>query len=132
MLGDAIRDALPRLRAQAESMMVDACTVRRVTGELTDDDGNVSNVYAAVYDGKCRVPPPTVQASTPEVGGATVTVRRQEVHFPVGAFRPAVGQVIDITGCPTDPFMVGRVFRVTDPGTGANATAYRVAVEEVS
>lgn len=132
MLGDTIREALPRLRAQAESMMVDTCTVRRVTGELTDDDGNVTPAYVAVYSGKCRVPPPTVQASTPEVGGASMTVRRQEIHFPVGAFRPTVGQVIDITGCPTDPFMVGRTFRVTDPGTGANATAYRVAVEEES
>ena len=112
--------------------MLEACIVRRVSGEVTDDHGNVTPVYVAVHTGKCRVPPPTVQATTPEVGGSTVTVRRQEIHFPVGAFRPAVGQVVEVTDSPTDPFLAGRVFRVTDPGTGANATAYRLSVEEVS
>lgn len=130
MIGDEVAAALPELRRQAESLMKDACTVHRVVGENTDQDGNVTPVVSLVYAGKCKVQAIDAQESTPEVGGGTSTVQRYRVDVPVGSFPPAVGQVVSVTVARFDPFLVGRTFRVTGLLHKSMATAYRLGVEE--
>jgi hypothetical protein len=119
-------------RRMAESMMLDTCTVRRVTGEVTDDNGNVTPTYSAVYAGVCKVQTNEGVQTNPEVAGATATVQRYTVHVPVGAFEPAVGQVVNISAARLDPYLAGRSFRVVALLHKTAATAYRLAVEEVS
>ena len=113
-------------------MMLDTCTVRRVIGTTPDPlTGADVPAYATAWTGKCRVTTYEPHERNPEVGGATVTVQRYAVHVPVGAFAPAVGQVITITAAALDPHLVGRTFRVAALLHKTAATAYRLGVEEV-
>lgn len=139
MLGHSIAAALPRLRAQAESMMLDTCKVEVVTGTTTDPlTGVVTPTYSTVYGpatephrGRCRVTTYEAHERNPEVGGATLTVQRYAVHFPVGSFAPAKGQVITITAATFDPHLAGRKYTVVALLHKTAATAYRLGVEEV-
>jgi hypothetical protein len=113
--------------------MVDACTVKTVTGKSANaSTGVVTPTYsAALYTGKCKVATFEPHERSPEVGGAVVTVQRYAVHVPVGAFVPDVGQVVTITTCALDANLVGKRFRVVALLHKSLATAYRLGVEEV-
>ncbi|UJP39330.1 DUF6093 family protein [Cellulomonas palmilytica] len=132
-LGDEIATALPLLREQARSRMHDACIVRRVVDTDVDDDGNVTPVYSdPVYDGVCRVQTTEPQERAPEIGAAgTVTVQRYAVHIPSGSYRPVIGDVVTISTAVDDPNLVDRDFRVVGLLHKSQATAYRLAVEEL-
>jgi len=119
-------------RAAAERNMLDTCTVQAVTGSSVDPNtGAEVPTYALVYTGRVKVQSGATQESTPEAGGATLTVQRSEAHFPVGAFVPAVGQVVTVTAAALDPLMAGLTFRVVALLHKSAATAYRLAVTEV-
>ena len=92
----SIESALRAGREAAEREMLDTCTVRAVTGETTDDNGNVVPTYAPIYTGRAKVQTYEPYERNPEVAGATATVQRYSVHVPFGAFEPAVGQVVTI------------------------------------
>ena len=131
MFAAAIVGALPELRAAAVSLMLDTCTVQAVTGVTTDPLTGVDvPTYSTLYTGRCRVQTFQPQESNPEVGGATLTVQRYSVHVPVGAFVPAIGQVVTITAAALDPNLAGRAFRVVALLHKTAATAYRLGVEE--
>lgn len=134
-LGVETATALVELRRQAESRMVDSCTVHRVLeGETVTDPvtGVDSPATEQVYAGRCRVQTYEPQERNPELGGATATVQRYAAHVPVGSFEPQVGHVVTITAAALDPHLVGRVFRVVALLHKTAATAYRLGVEEVS
>ena len=132
-LGSALVAALPELRRQAVSRMLDACTVRRVTGDAVDDEGRVTPTYSApLYAGACRVQTTEGQERTPEVAGSTLTTQRYSVHVPIGAYQPEVGDVVEITAATLDPYLTGRTFRVVALLHKSQATAYRLGVKELS
>ena len=112
--------------------MPDTCTVKAVTGVTTNPTtgADVPTYGAELYTGKCKVQTYEAQERNPEVGGATLTVQRYSVHVPVGAFVPAVGQVVTITDAALDPNLTGRMFRVVALLHKTSATAYRLGVEE--
>lgn len=121
--------------------MVDAATVKSpvstTSDPLTGED--VTTYGAPIYgpaikphQGKCKVQGLDPLERNPEAGGAEVTVQRYRIDFPVGAFVPAVGQIVTITASRFDPFLVGRMFRVVSLLHKSFATAYRLGVEEVS
>lgn len=119
-------------RVAAEREMRDACTVKTVTSSTNQTTGVVTDTYsAALYSGKCKVQTYEAQESNPQAAGATYTVQRYSVHVPVGAFVPAVGQVITITAAALDAGLVGRAYRVVALLHKTAATAYRLGVEEV-
>lgn len=121
-----------RGRRAAESLMLDACIVRTITGDTTDSDGNVTPTYSwPVYAGPCKVQTYEAQESNPQAGGATFTVQRYAVHVPVASFAPTIGQVVTITVAALDPNLTGRDFRVVALLHKTAATAYRLGVEEV-
>lgn len=125
--------ALLEGRRLAESLMIDTCTVQRVTGHTPNEDGTVTDVLGEpVYTGRCKVQTYEPYQSNPEAGGATFTVQRYAVHVPVGSFAPAVDQVVVIAAATLDPYLAGRRFRVVALLHKSAATAYRLAVEEVS
>jgi hypothetical protein len=131
-LGDDLAQVLPELRAEAESLMVDACTVGRPGDPVTDPNtGVVTAPLTPLYAGKAKVQTWQAQESNPEAGGATFTVQRYAVHVPVGSFSPEVGDVVTITAAALDANLVGRKYRVVALLHKSMATAYRLGVEEM-
>lgn len=122
-------------RADAEALMVDACTIAALLPReqwATDQaTGVVTPAFApAKYSGKCQVSDADPSERTPAAGGATYTVQRALVKIPAGACAAAVGDVVTITASLLDPNLAGRQFRVTQRPGKTLAVAYRLAVEE--
>lgn len=122
---------LARGRAAAEALMVDACTIRRATGEAgSDDDGNVAETYEQIYVGKCRVQQTSAQAAQEDVGEDFQLMLRLEVHLPMSVTGLEAGDEVAITASAHDPDLVGRVFLVRDLAHKTYATARRIGVTE--
>ncbi|AXH89407.1 hypothetical protein DVH21_05345 [Micromonospora aurantiaca] len=121
---------LARGRAAAERLMVDACEVRRPTGEGSDDDGNVVVTYEPVYSGKCRVQQPNAQAAQQDAGEDYMLMLRLEVHLPISVVGLEAGDEITVTASQHDLDLVGRRFVVRDLAHKSHATARRVGVTE--
>lgn len=111
--------------------MVDACTIRRRTGETTDPDtGVITPTYQQLYAGRCRVQQPTAQATAQDPGQAHVLMLRLEVQLPMSVTGLAVDDEVLITASAHDPDLPGRVFLVRDLAHKTHATARRVQVQE--
>jgi hypothetical protein len=133
--GATLTGALPELRSMAESLMTDTVTVRRATGETTQDPdtGSTVPVYADLFTSKCKVQARNLTALTAEAGGRTATTVRLELHLPLSADAVKAGDVAEITavGALSDVQLLGRKFRITAPVAKSYATARRYEVEEV-
>jgi hypothetical protein len=129
----ALRLAL-RGRLQAEALMVDACTVRPVSGSATDPvTGVVSTTLGApVYAGKCKLQRQRgAFPSTPDAGEHRWTVAPLELHLPVaGSGAVETGHVV-VVSASVDPENVGRRFRVRSGDRKSLQTAIRFQLEEV-
>lgn len=125
-LGDAVTLALPELRAQAESMMVDTCVIKRPTGTASGSLGEDVTTYAdpAVYSGPCKVQDRDISPTDAESGSRTADVLRSELHLPVSAGPFAAGDVVFMDDEP--------VWRVLAPHVKTWQTAQRLPVERVS
>ena len=85
-LGNDIAAELPFLRAQAESLMVDTCTVKRGATVGSGPMGEDVTTYAeTVYVGPCKVQDRDLSPRDAESGSSTVDVLTAAVHFPVSA-----------------------------------------------
>jgi len=139
MLGDDIAQALPELRAQAESMMIDTVEIIRPGGTATDPTtGAVTTTGPIMYGptispfyGKARWKAPRTVASTDEVGTAQITSTAGELHLPVGIYQPQPGDVATCADCPLNPGQVGAKARLGSRFGGTHVTQYRVPFEEV-
>lgn len=120
--------ALRSGRAAAERLMTDTCTLAR-PGDLIDDITG-ETALVPVYTGLCKVQSYQAYERNPEAGGAVLTVQRYRVDLPVSV-QPRPGDVVTITASPTDPHLVGNVYRVTAPFNKTYATAARCFVDEV-
>ncbi|WP_329019286.1 DUF6093 family protein [Micromonospora rifamycinica] len=121
---------LSRGRAAAERLMVDTCTIRRASGEGSDDDGNVIVTYEDLYAGKCRVQQTSAQAAQQESGEDYLLLLRLEVHLPMSVIGLETGDEVTITASVHDPDLPGRVFLIRDLAHKSHATARRVGVTE--
>lgn len=123
----SVATALARGRAAAESLMVDACTIRRRNGGTTDPDtGYPTQPYTDLYAGQCRVQQATAQAQREDVGEDRLLLLRLEVQLPMTVVGLEVGDEITITAAAYDPDLVGRVFLVHDLAHKTHATSRRV------
>lgn len=123
---------LARGRAMAEAGMAEACTIRRRTGQTTDDlTGAVTPVYVTVYSGRCRVQQSLAMGARTDAGEISTVVARRELQLPVVAsVGVRHGDEATITACVNDPDLVGRVFVLRDEHTKSEATARRMTCEE--
>lgn len=122
---------LARGRAAAELLMVDACTIRRKTGETTTAGGVVTPTYgAALYTGKCRVQQAAAQAQQQDPGEAFVLMLRLEVQLPMSVTGLQTEDEVTITASAHDPDLVGRVFLIRDLAHATHKTSRRVQVLE--
>jgi hypothetical protein len=129
----SIESLLARGRAAAERLMVDACVIRRKTGESPGPGGVITTTYGPdLYSGKCRVQTKTETGAATTVGEATVYVGRHEVQLPITVTGLAEGDHVEITASVSDPDLVGKVFTVRDITAKTHLTARRVVVTEVT
>lgn len=132
MIGGILTGVIPFLREQAESMMLDACTVHRPGAPVTDPvTGVVAPGLTLVYTGKCKVQQTISQASNPTAGGHSYTVQDVRWDTPVSAGPFMVNDVVTVSSSVLDPQMVGHKFRVAELFHKSSATAQRVRVSEV-
>lgn len=132
MLGDDIAQALPELRAHAESMMTDTCEIREPdswAGEIRQQGAT-----AWTYQGKSQIPcrvkkSGEVQPRAAGVGGESVITVTLTVSVPITVC-PVEGQVITMLGSIYDPSLVGRRFDVVAAGVGSQITARRLSCIE--
>lgn len=125
--------ATRRGRVAAERDMLDACTIRRRTGETTDGEtGVVTPTYTQLYAGKCKVQRQAATASPTDVGQATVLIGHVEVHVPTSVTTVAADDQVTITASALDGALVGRVYTVRAVPEKTFQTARRLAVIEVT
>ena len=131
-LGYELQLALPGLRAQAESRMVDSCVVAGVPVKTWHED-TASYTYDAptVYSGKCEVRSENVEAASVDSQGRAVTVVRRTLKLPVvGSEGVREGHTVTVTACVNDPGLVGNRYTVGAFTGGSFLTARRLPISE--
>lgn len=131
MLGDAIDAALPELRAQALSLMVDRCVIREPdswAGEVLTE-GDVAWQHAGSDEIPCRIRMDNTEPKTVVVGGEVQTIVRLTVSLPMDVC-PVVDQIITVVSSVQDASLAGRRFDVLAAGVGSHVTARRVSCQE--
>jgi hypothetical protein len=142
-LGAELTAQLLESRADAESLMLDTCTIGDLGDPDTDPDTGevIVPLEAVVYPdpswpddhpwkhGPCKVKPPQRANQPTDVGEGTVTVTPGEVHIPAAGPDLKVGQVVDIAASQLSPTLVGDRYRIIGPFDGTFITARRYPVE---
>jgi Family of unknown function (DUF6093) len=120
-------------RRQAEALMVDSCTIKRVTGTSTDDTtGVVTPTYTTIYTGKCKLQAPGAGGRR-TVAEASVVDAPLQLHLPiVGSEDVRVDDVATINASLLDAGNLGRTFHVSGLAQGSLKTARRLPVTEVT
>lgn len=104
-LGERIAAALPELRAQAESTMVDSCVITAsVAGAWDDATGTYGDpTDTTVYEGKCRLRMPRTTGSRVEAGGATWAVDDGVLSLPVDGSEDVTSGHVAVVTLSNDP-----------------------------
>ena len=133
MLVDAVRTALPQLRAQAEALMTDSCTIVREGEPVYNPDTNEVEVSTEeVYTGRCRVQvTDSLDVRVVDFGGRAVNTSRVTVSIPVGSEQVAPEDVVTITAAAHNDQLVGKVYRVEGAPEKSHATAIRLRCQEI-
>ena len=133
-LGGDIAWALPGLRAEAESMMVDTCVITGPGGSPVWDDATGTYTTPAgvtVYEGACRLRMPRTIGSKSEAGEASWSVDDGVLSLPVtGSEDVAAGHVAVVT-LTNDPAATVKV-TVQAAHIQTNSTARRLPVKVVA
>ena len=134
-LGDDIAQALPELRAMAESRMLDIFDVGVSTGGTVYDPATGTDVeeIEPLFTTKGRVKSGGLVVRDAEVGGRTTVSVTRELHIPVTSDPIPVGAVAVCTSvhASSDPTLLGASLRLAGPAPGSQTTARRLQVEEV-
>ncbi|MFE7315659.1 DUF6093 family protein [Streptomyces sp. NPDC057555] len=127
--------ALDRLlaqgRAAAQQLMTDRCRIERSTGIGTTDDGRDIEQVTTVYEGRCRIRPAALAATTDKTGSVIVETWAYTVSVPLPVADVRTGYAVQILAS-DDPGLVGRRLRVRSIDRGTQITARRLACEEVA
>jgi hypothetical protein len=141
----SVLDLLAEGRAAAEAIMLDACTITRVTGpegEMDPETGlrdpaPTETIYplpgaVAPLDGRCKVQTYEPHESTKESGDHVFTEQRYHLHLPIGAGPIAVNDTATITEAAADAGLVARSYRIAGLHHKSLATAQRLLVDEIT
>lgn len=141
MLGEAVEGALPMLRQEAESLMVDTCTITR---QRLDADGEpvremdpvtleLVDVFDDVHEGRCRVQRGGRDGRESVSGGVEFGVTQLDVQLPLGAVGIKRGDRVAVTAIApiTDPDLLGVVATVKTNATKTHPTKRTLVCEEV-
>jgi hypothetical protein len=132
----SVLDLLAEGRAAAEAIMLDACTITRVTGEpgpIDPETGLRSPApTATVYSGKCKVQTYEPHESARASGDHVYTEQRYHLHLPIGAGPIEVDDEALITAASADSELVGKTYRIAGLHSKTFATAQRLLVDEIT
>lgn len=132
MIGDILAGVVPFLREQADSTMLDTCTITRPGAPVTDPNtGDVTNTPTTVYTGKCKVQSKDSATANPEAGEHTFTVVSRQVHIPANSADVQDGDVVTLTASRLNAFTVGKQYRVEGFTPDSFDTAARLPVKEI-
>lgn len=124
--------AIQHGRIRAEALMVDTCSIKRVTSSSTDPDtGVVTPTYATVYTGKCRLKLASAVARPLTVGEAQVFLQHPTLSLPAATTGVQIDDIVTITASALLPSLVGRVFHVRGLPGASHMTAARFEIMEV-
>ncbi len=122
-------------RAEAEALMVDTCTIRRVTGQTTNSTtGVVTPTVSTVYSGPCKLQESggLPREANPSPAAPVLMVYRQ-LHLPVAtSTNIRANDLATIDSCVNDAGMVGKVLVVRAERGKSWATARRLDVEQIT
>ena len=123
---------LEEARSAALEGMVDTCTIRRVTGQATDADGNITPTYTALYSGVCRVQQQQPYAERHDAGQAYLLLLRLEVQLPMTVVGLQPDDLLTVVTSVMDADLPGRVFVVRDLAHKTDASSRRIQCQEVT
>jgi hypothetical protein len=122
-------------RRAAEALMVDTCTITRVTGGTSDPETGVhTQTTTVVYSGKCRFQqrPIARPGSRTDVGEASVVQVDYSLQLPMAATGVRVEDAAVADTSALDPDLPGRAFRVASQAAKTHATSRRLELVEVN
>lgn len=120
-----------RGRVAAAALMVDTCTIRRVTGRPVNPITlKIAPTYETIYTGVCRVQLRDTAAGQPEAGDHSSTTVRTIVSVPMSVTDVRVDDEV-VVASSGDADLVDRVLRVRSLFHKTHATARRLECEEV-
>lgn len=123
---------LSRGRAIAERLMVDTCTIARVSAgtDFNDTTGGYSGGSSTpVYDGACRVKPKDNADRVVQFGEQAVSFWPFLVAVPMSVTGVQLDDVVTITASESDPSLIGVQLRVREVPSGSQLTARRLGCE---
>jgi hypothetical protein len=131
-LGLAITEALPDLRAQALSLMVDTGRISRATGSVFDIDTGVvtPGAFTTIHEGPCRLRMPTAVETERLFGDTQVTVTRFVAVFPHDVYGVVVDDIVTIT-VTDDEDAADRQFKVSAGPAGTDLVSKSFGCEAV-
>ena len=126
-----------RGRQAAINLMIDACTIKRLTSQVTDaQTGQVTPTFATLYTGICRIQRVRGQrlgsAHEALVAGAQHYVQPLAVHVPITVTGIQVQDIVTVTASVMDADLVGRQFWVQVLPPKSLTTAHRYGLQEVT
>lgn len=124
-------------RVAAESRMSDACTITRVLEDATgayeaDTDTFTPDPATTVYSGPCRVRIREAAGATGQVAATQFIKAQLSVSLPAGTTGIADQDIVTIDSAAFSPDLVGVRLRVLAVQRASQATALRLAVEELT
>lgn len=133
MSAAAAAAATLRGRSAIEALMVDACTITRVTDTTTDlQTAAVTATADTIYSGKCRIQQQGHIARPVTVGGSYEFQSAFELQVPMSAIGILVNDIVTVTASVLDQDLVGRSYWVKEPAAKTHATSRRFGIELVS
>jgi hypothetical protein len=130
VIGDDLAAALPELQAQAESRMLDTCTIVR-PGDVTTDPltGQVDPTDTPVYSGRCELRATTALIARDEESATSqVTAQTFTLKVPVGAPALMPGDLARFSATTYTPRLRNVAASVDGVHVGTFTTAQRVPV----
>lgn len=120
-------------RAAAEALMVDACTITRVTPGtvFNETTGQYDDTPppTTVYTGKCRVKPRDNADRVVQYGQEAVSLWPYIVSIPMAESGVELDDIVTVTASALDTALVGAGFRVRQVLAGSHLTARRLGCE---
>jgi hypothetical protein len=133
-LGYDIAAALPGLRAQAESRMVDECVIHGDPVPVWNDATlDYDLTPSLVYMGRCRIRLANTAVRVDEQAGQLFAQSDAILSLPFSDTASAdvrKGDVVTITASRNDPALEGAEFTIAFVGQQTDATARRFPLEE--
>jgi hypothetical protein len=124
-----------RLRQRQYVHMSDEATVTRSSGDVifNPSDGTYSQPSGTVYDGRCEIGGPNRGVSAGfdiQTGQAELRLLDVPAKFPVGT-PLAKDDTVTVVGSLHNPWLIGRVYRITDVVPVRASVYQHVTLEEV-